>query len=39
MDLNSRDGIFHILLEIEHLEWTRHKPVAALADVITLSEG
>lgn len=31
MDLNRQDVIFHILLEIERLEWTRHKPMAALA--------
>lgn len=31
MDLNGQDVIFHILLEIEHLEGTsQHKPLAAL---------
>lgn len=30
MDLNRQDVIFHVLLEIEHLEGTRHKPMAAL---------
>lgn len=30
MDLNRQDVIFRILLEMEHLEWTRLKPTAAL---------